>query len=171
MSTGPFMSMATLRESHRNRLLAIMSPDDYAILEPLLERVTLKQGQVLEVPNKPIEYVYFIENGVVSVVVVNAQDHRIEVGVVGLDGMTGVPVILGDDRSSNSTYMQIGGDGYRIPVAAFRAALEQSVTLKALLMRCARAFLQPARQALLQLGALAADGARPDGHQFGAADA
>ena len=143
------MSMATLRESHRNRLLAIMSPGDYAILEPLLERVTLKQGQVLEVPNKPIEYVYFIENGVVSVVVVNAQDHRIEVGVVGLDGMTGVPVILGDDRSSNSTYMQIGGDGYRIPVAAFRAALEQSVTLKALLLRCARAFLtQTAHTAL-----------------------
>jgi CRP-like cAMP-binding protein len=135
------MSLATRRESHRNRLLASMPDDDLALLEPSLERVTLRQGHVLEIPNKPIEHVYFIENGVVSVVVVNAHDHRIEVGVIGLDGVTGVPVIMGDDRSTNSTYMQIGGDGQRITVPAFRAALAQSPSLRALMLRFARSFM------------------------------
>jgi len=135
------MSLATRRESHRNRLLATMPDDDLALLEPLLERVTLKQGYVLEIPNKPIEHVYFIENGVVSVVVVNAHDHRIEVGVIGLDGVTGVPVIMGDDRSTNSTYMQIGGDGQRITTTAFRAAMAQSSSLHGLMLRFARSFM------------------------------
>ncbi len=118
-----------------------MPADDFALIEPLLERVTLKQGHVLEVPNKPIEHVYFIENGVVSVVVVNAHDHRIEVGVIGFDGVTGVPVIMGDDRSTNSTYMQIGGDGQRIAVPAFRAAMAQSPSLHGLMLRFARSFM------------------------------
>jgi CRP-like cAMP-binding protein len=118
-----------------------MPADDLALLEPLLERITLKQGYVLEIPNKPIEHVYFIETGVASVVVVNAHDHRIEVGVIGLDGVTGVPVIMGDDRSTNSTYMQIGGDGQRVAVSAFRAALAQSPSLHGLMLRFARAFM------------------------------
>jgi CRP-like cAMP-binding protein len=135
------MSLATRRESHRNRLLATMPADDLTLLEPMLERVVLKQGHVLEIPNKPIEYVYFVENGVASVVVVNAHDHRIEVGVIGLDGVTGVPVIMGDDRSTNSTYMQIGGDGQRISTAAFRAALARSSSLHGLMLRFARTFM------------------------------
>jgi CRP-like cAMP-binding protein len=135
------MSSTLIRTSHRNRLLAKLSPDDLALLERDLERVTLRQGHVLEVPNKPIEFVYFIEKGVVSVVVVNNHDHRIEVGVIGLDGVTGIPVIMGDDRSTNSTYMQIGGDGQRISVAALRAAMAKSPALRALLLRFARAFM------------------------------
>jgi CRP-like cAMP-binding protein len=118
-----------------------MSDGDLALLERDLERVTLKQGHVLEVPNKPVEFVYFIENGVASVVVVNNYDHRIEVGVIGLDGVTGIPIIMGDDRSTNSTYMQIGGDGQRIAVPAFRAAMAHSPSLRALLLRSARAFV------------------------------
>ncbi|HEX4302767.1 MAG TPA: Crp/Fnr family transcriptional regulator [Rhizomicrobium sp.] len=126
-----------------------MSPDDLALLERDLERVPLRQGQILEAPNRPIEHVYFVENGVVSVVVVNANDHRIEVGVIGLDGVTGLPVIMGDDRSTNSTYMQIAGDGQRISVAAFRAAMTSSPSLYALLLRFARSFMtQTAHTAL-----------------------
>ena len=76
---------------------------------------------MIEVPNKPITHVYFVEIGVVSVVAVNAEDHRIEVGVIGNEGMTGVPLMMGDDRAQHSTYMQIGGSGHRIPAASFCA--------------------------------------------------
>lgn len=143
------MSLATSRTSHRNRLLSRLSPGDVALLAPDLEWLALKQGYVLEVPNRPIEFVYFIETGVVSVVVVNAHDHRIEVGVIGLEGVTGLPIVMGDDRSTNSTYMQIGGEGWRIAADALRAAMADSPSLAMLLQRFARAFMtQTAHTAL-----------------------
>ena len=83
--------------------------------------ITLKERQVVEVPNKPITHVYFVETGVVSVVAVNAEDHRIEVGVIGKEGMTGVPLVIGDDRAQHSAYMQIGGSGRRIAGGGFCA--------------------------------------------------
>src|SRR5581483_1512165 len=99
------------RAGIRNRLLQKLSPGDWELIGPHLEAVTLKERQVVEVPNKPITHVYFIEIGVVSVVAVNAEDHRIEVGVIGNEGLTGVPLIMGDDRAQHSAYMQIGGNG------------------------------------------------------------
>src|SRR6516225_6614837 len=121
------------RAGLRNRLLQKLTPEDWALIGPQLEPVTLKERQIIEVPNKPITHVYFIENGVVSVVAVNAEDHRIEVGVIGNEGLTGVPLIMGDSRAQHSTYMQIGGSGLRMPADKFCAALHQSESLNVLM--------------------------------------
>jgi CRP-like cAMP-binding protein len=103
----------------------------------------------VEVPNKPITHVYFVETGVVSVVAVNAEDHRIEVGVIGKEGMTGHPLVFGDDRAQHSAYMQIGGSGRRMPAAAFVEAMKQSPSLRALVLKSAQAFMiQTAHTAL-----------------------
>ena len=96
-----------------------MSDDDWALIGPQLEAVTLKERQIVEVPNKPITHLLFVEVGVVSVVAVNGSDHRIEVGVIGNEGMTGVSLVMGDSQAQHSTYMQIGGNGYRVAQAAF----------------------------------------------------
>src|SRR3569832_188366 len=89
----------------RNRLLTKMPVSDYALLAPHLEMVALKERQVVEVPGKPITHVYFVVSGVVSVVAVNAEDHRIEVGVIGKEVMSGVPLVFCDDRAQLSAYM------------------------------------------------------------------
>jgi CRP-like cAMP-binding protein len=137
------------RANLRNQLVARMRPDDWPLVAPHLEPVTLKERQVVEVPGKPITHVYFIEIGVVSVVAVNAEDHRIEVGVIGNEGMTGVPLVMGDTRAQHSAYMQIAGNGYRIPAAAFADALRQSPSLSALMLKSAQAFMiQTAHTAL-----------------------
>src|ERR1700722_19690384 len=137
------------RANMRNQLVARMRLDDWPLVAPHLERVTLKERQVVEVPGKPITHVYFIEIGVVSVVVVNAEDHRIEVGVIGNEGMTGVPLVMGDIRAQHSAYMQIAGNGYRIPAAAFADALRRSPSLSALMLKSAQAFMiQTAHTAL-----------------------
>ena len=145
-----FMNDATpARGDVRNRLLAKMSVQDWALLAPHLEDITLKERQVVEVPNKPITHVYFVETGVVSVVAVNAEDHRIEVGVIGKEGMTGTPLVFGDDRAQHSAYMQIGGSGKRIAAPAFVAAIGQSSSLRALVLKSAQAFMiQTAHTAL-----------------------
>ena len=138
-----------VRADTRNHLLAKMAAQDWALLAPHLESITLKERQVVEVPNKPITHVYFVETGVVSVVAVNAEDHRIEVGVIGKEGMTGAPLVFGDDRAQHSAYMQIGGSGQRMPAAAFLEAIKQSPSLRALMLKSAQAFMiQTAHTAL-----------------------
>ena len=140
---------APSRADIRNHLLAKMTAHDWALLAPSLESITLKERQVMEVPGKPITHVYFVETGMISVVAVNAEDHRIEVGVIGKEGMTGVPLVFGDSRAQHSAYMQIGGGGRRISAAAFGEAMQRSTTLRALVLRSAQAFMiQTAHTAL-----------------------
>ena len=140
---------APLRAGMRNQLVARMGAQDWDLLAPYLEPVSLKERQVIEVPGKPITDVHFIEIGVVSVVAVNAEDHRIEVGVIGNEGMTGVPLIMGDIRAQHSAYMQIPGNGYRIPAGDFTEALRKSASLRSLMLKSAQAFMiQTAHTAL-----------------------
>jgi CRP-like cAMP-binding protein len=140
---------ALSRAGLRNHLFAKMRSDDWSLIAPQLEPITLKERQVVEVPGKPITHVYFIEIGVVSIVAVNADDHRIEVGVIGNEGMTGVPLVMGDTRAQHSGYMQIAGNGYRMPAAAFTEALQKSTSLSALMLKSAQAFMiQTAHTAL-----------------------
>ena len=137
------------RADVRNRLLTKLSPDDWALVAPHLEIIALKERQVVEVPHKPITHVYFMETGVVSVVAVNEEDHRIEVGVIGKEGMTGVSLVMGDDRAQHSAYLQIGGNGRRMPAAAFIEAMSRSTSLRNLMMKSAQAFMiQTAHTAL-----------------------
>jgi CRP-like cAMP-binding protein len=145
-----FMNDAVLsRDRLRNQLFARMRPADWDLIAPQLEPINLKERQVVEVPGKPIAHVQFIEIGVVSVVAVNADDHRIEVGVIGNEGMTGVPLVMGDTRAQHSAYMQIAGNGYRIPAVAFAEALKKSPSLLALMLKSAQAFMiQTAHTAL-----------------------
>lgn len=138
-----------VRADVRNRLLTKMTDQDWFLLAPHLESVTLKERQVVEVPNRPITHVYFVETGVVSVVAVNAEDHRIEVGVIGKEGMTGYPLVFGDDRAQHSAYMQIGGSGRRMAAATFVDAMKQSASLRALVLKSAQTFMiQTAHTAL-----------------------
>ena len=105
---------------------------------------------MIEVPTKPITHAYFMETGVVSVVAVDAEDHRIEVGVIGYEGITGVPLIMGDNRAQHSTYMQIGGSGHRIPAGRpARRHCAKARALRALMLKSAHGFMiQTAHTAL-----------------------
>jgi len=137
------------RAGIRNRLLHKISTEDWGLIGPRLEAVTLRERQIVEVPNKPITHAYFMDTGVVSVVAVDREDHRIEVGIIGFEGVTGVPLIMGDTRSQHSTYMQISGSGHRIPQEAFREAIAASESLRSLMLKWANGFMiQTAHTAL-----------------------
>ena len=146
------MLEAHARAGIRNRLLQKISLADWDLVGPHLEAMTLKDRQVLEVPGKPITHAYFLETGVASVVAVDSEDHRIEVGVIGFEGLTGVPLIMGDNRAQHSTYMQIGGTGHRIPADALVGAIAQSETLRALMLKSAQGFMIQTAQTALANG-------------------
>ena len=74
----------------RNRLLAALSPADLALLQPHFQSVAMPLLKDLERPNRRIEAVYFLDNGIASVVAVQPDETRVEVGLIGREGMSGM---------------------------------------------------------------------------------
>jgi len=124
-----------------NRLLAALSRADLALLQPHLKHGPLRLRQDLEWPNRRIDYVYFPDAGIASVVAVQANDTRVEVGLIGYEGMTGTSILLGSDRTPHSTYIQAAGEGQRIGALKFRRAMETSKSLRMLLLRYVQVFM------------------------------
>jgi len=125
----------------RNRLLAALPSSDFNSLQPHLEPVSLKLRHVLETPNKRIEDVYFMDSGIASVVAVQARETRVEVGLIGYEGMSGTAVVLGSHRSPHSTYMQVAGEGQRIASVELRIAMEASDSLHNVFLKYVQAFM------------------------------
>jgi CRP-like cAMP-binding protein len=129
------------RNTSRNRILSGLSRGDFGLLESHLEGVDLPIRKQLEAPNKRIDRVYFIERGFASVVA-NGSGHRsIEVGLIGREGMTGLAVIMGTDRSPHDTFMQAAGNGQGITAAKLRQGMEQSATLHRSILHYGHAFV------------------------------
>ncbi|WP_250888825.1 Crp/Fnr family transcriptional regulator [Mesorhizobium sp. dw_380] len=134
----------------RNQVLNALSPQDFALLRPSLHHVELDIRDQLEVAHQPIRNVYFPEMGIASVVATMTGGRQSEVGIIGYDGMTGIAVILGQDSSSNETYMQVAGNGWCLPVENLRPAIAESPSLRTSVLDYAHAFLvQSSRTALV----------------------
>ena len=88
-----------------------------------------------------IEYVHFLEGGLGSTVVPDEYHGTAEVGMQGREGLIGVSVLLDANRSSHKVFMQTGGPSQRIRVAHLTDAMEQSRSLRKLLLRYAQVFL------------------------------
>ncbi len=125
----------------RNLLLAALSKDDRDRLQPHLEPMDLELRKALEQPNKRIDNVYFLDVGIASVVAVQAKETKVEIGLIGREGMTGLAIVLGNHRSPHSTYIQAAGRGQRIGAAELRKALAASATLQGFLLKFAQAFM------------------------------
>jgi CRP-like cAMP-binding protein len=137
--------------STKNRILSRLSTDDQALLLPDLEPVSLKLRQVLEAPSKPITHSYFIEYGLASIVASNKQK-KLEVGLIGCEGVTGIPIILGNDRSPNETFIQVEGNAKRIEADKLRMALAKSSSLQKALLGSAHKFLNQTSNTALSNG-------------------
>lgn len=129
-----------LQSTVRNQLLSRLSADDFGLLAAHLSRVPLALGETLEEPDQPIGSVVFMEHGVSSVVAITPGGERVEAGLLGWEGMTGLAVIHHADRSPNQTFVQAAGEGLRIGVADFERALNESRSLQGLCLRFAQTF-------------------------------
>jgi CRP-like cAMP-binding protein len=137
-----------------NQLLSRLSRADLRLLEPHLEAVDLPLRKQLEARNKKVSHVYFVEKGLASVVA-NGGEDAIEVGMIGREGMTGLSVVLNGDtknRAVHETFIQIAGNGQRMPAENLREAIEASVSLHRVLLRYANAFLIQTTQTALANG-------------------
>jgi len=129
-----------------NSLLAALPREDYQSLLAELEPVPLTSGEVLYEPGERIRHVYFPNDGQVSVLMVVADGKALEVGLVGREGLVGIPLALGAEASPVRAQVQGSGSALRMKAASFREALARSLPLQRELYRYAYAKLVQARQ-------------------------
>ena len=128
------------RPAVRNGLLAALPPGDLARLRPRLHPVELPFDQTLYPADAAVDAVLFPESGMVSLLATLDDGEQVEVGIAGREGLVGIPLVLGDDRSLVEARVQLGGTALRIGAAALREEMEASAALRALLNRYALAF-------------------------------
>lgn len=102
-----------------NKLLASLPANSGASPFPGLEPIELAFGQVLHQPGKHIRHVYFPIDSVVSLLAQARGETAVELGVIGRDGMLGVGVALGDQRSAVHAVVQAEGGALRSTCADF----------------------------------------------------
>jgi CRP-like cAMP-binding protein len=123
----------------QNLLLQRMSSQHLGMLGEM-DRVDLPLRAKLEIAGQPIEWVYFLESGLASVVADLPGTKAIEVGMIGLEGVTGTGLAEGDDIAPFDCFMQGAGVARRVEASALRSAMEASPELRQLLLCFARAF-------------------------------
>jgi CRP-like cAMP-binding protein len=118
-----------------NLLLASLSSDDQALLQPQLRPVSLAQHTVLYDAGDPINTVYFPIDAVVSLVVTLSTGEMIEAAMVGRDGIIGATAALNGRTSLSRTIVQLAGQGLQCSVDVLKRAAMQRPAILSLLIR------------------------------------
>jgi CRP-like cAMP-binding protein len=119
----------------RNNILAALPNTEYEQLRPHLQKIELRQGEILYHPGDRIDYVYFPLSGMISLVTLLKEGASVEVGVVGREGMCGISIVLGDDRSPSQAIVQIPNGATRLKAQVLRDELKRGGELSSLLHR------------------------------------
>ncbi len=97
-----------------NVILAQLPDNEYAALSKFLTPVDLPLGTLLSEPNQPVEYIYFMNTGLISTDALTEKGESVEVGVIGREGFGGLPALLDQPQMSHSVLIQGIGSGLRI---------------------------------------------------------
>src|SRR6202050_5803265 len=121
----------------RNIILLSISNSDYSSLRPHLEYVSLPNHLVLHEAGGRLEFAYFPNRGLISLVVVMKDGKTAEAGIVGNEGFTGAPAAVRLRRSPLEAVVQITGDGFQVKAGALQNTLESAPHLQLMLSRYA----------------------------------
>jgi CRP-like cAMP-binding protein len=128
--------MPILQATTANLLLRARAPADYALLEPALARTDLPLRTSLIAADAAIERVYFPEGGVQSILTDQEAGEPVEYGMLGSEGMSGGPVLLGATQTPHRCFVQLNGaTSLYLAADALVAACRESWTLQQLLLR------------------------------------
>jgi CRP-like cAMP-binding protein len=139
----PFNS---IRGAFENRILSSLPRDEFERLRQRLERVRLTQGQILYGAGDAVRHVYFPAGGMVSLVSTTRAGSSIEVGMIGGEGVVGLPAIQREGSSPYLVMVQIAGEGARIRSEALREEFERGLGLQDLMLRYANILLTQVSQ-------------------------
>lgn len=127
------MSISNLNQPI-NRLLAALPTEVYQSLVPDLQPVELPQRKILYHAGEEYDYAYFPSHAIVSTVAIMEDGSITEIGVIGNEGMIGVPIILNTGYTNSTAIVQVGNGGYKIAASRLREEMERHEVLRHLLM-------------------------------------
>lgn len=132
-----------------NRLLATLPTEDYQRLVPHLQPVELPQHKIIYHAGEEYQYAYFPSYSIISSVAIMENGSTTEIGVIGNEGMVGLPIVLETSYTNSTAIVQVGDGGYRIAAKTLQEAMHQHGALRRLMMRYVQA-------RIIQLGQTAA---------------
>jgi CRP-like cAMP-binding protein len=132
----------------KNRLLSFLPSEQFQQLQSALERVPLPNGRVLFDAGDTLDYAYFINSGMVSLLSLTANGDTAEIAMVGREGLVGVPNVLWADRSLWRARVQITGTAFRIKAERLRAEVTRNAALYKLILRYVRTMLAQISQSV-----------------------
>jgi CRP-like cAMP-binding protein len=121
----------------RNLILLSLPDAEYSLLRPSLERVDLPQYEILHESGEKIDFTYFLNDGMASLVALSRDGRSVEVGIVGKEGMVGMSLTVGLRRGTFRAVTQMPGSGLRIPAEVFEEVLRRAPALRSELSRFA----------------------------------
>jgi CRP-like cAMP-binding protein len=119
---------------HRNLFLAALPARDLALIQPMLQPIELRQGDVLQEPGQRVGEVVFIQSGMISLLTPMQDGAAIENATLGRESVLGALAALGSHRSTARATVQISGTAHTIRVNDFREAVEKSRTMRHLVL-------------------------------------
>src|SRR6516164_6858084 len=130
----------------RNHLLAALPEEELAEFRSILTPVSLSHKQVIHEKNIPIDDVYFIEQGVTSVLTVMSDGGMSEVGMIGAEGMAGMSALLGAEASAHRIIVQVPGSALRMNAALCKASFDHGSAFHQIVLRFVDTFLSLSAQ-------------------------
>ena len=131
---------AAAHAAEPNRLLRALPLAEYEAILPQLVPVRLRLRQVLVEPGVPIADVYFVREGVGSMIASEQEGGDIEVGTIGHEGLVGLPLLHAAESTPYRVLVQVEGDAWRMPADAFRWLVDERPVVRHLLLRYAQYF-------------------------------
>ncbi|MEM6839315.1 MAG: Crp/Fnr family transcriptional regulator [Cyanobacteria bacterium P01_C01_bin.120] len=113
-----------------NQLLASLPAEDYQRLQPYLEPVNLTLGQVLYEVGEPITHAYFPIRSLISLISSALEHSETEFGLVGNEGMVGIPALLGGESTLSSAIVQVADSAMKIDADILKAEFARGGALQ-----------------------------------------
>ena len=124
------MASSTPPVAVKNQLLAGLPPEVLSRLLSRMRSFSLRIRETLITPDTTIEAVYFVESGFISLVATLDDGTQAEVGLIGREGMAGLPLITGIDTAFVEAFVQGDGSALQMEAGAFRHAMEEEPDLR-----------------------------------------
>jgi CRP-like cAMP-binding protein len=116
-----------------NGILRKLPRKEFKAIFPKLELVQLPLHSILNEEAKPIDYCYFLQCGLASILTILKSGKIVEVGLTGAEGFVGLPLVAGLKSSASRVIAQVAGSAFRISAANMTAALRKSPALRRML--------------------------------------
>ena len=138
--------MSDFLASPINQILAALPAEKYQRIVPHLKTVSLKLGQVIHEPYEAIKDVYFPNRAMISLVSIMEDGATTEIGLVGNEGMIGLPAILGGELAPSRAIVQIEDGAMKLSAAVLKQEFKRGEVLQKRLLLYTQAFLTQVSQ-------------------------